>query len=333
MAKHKRPKVVVIGGGTGTFTTLTGLRPYQLDLTAVVTMADDGGSNKVLRDEFGLLPTSGIRQSIIALSPKDTTLRQLFNYRYYQGVGISGMTFGNLFMAALADIKGSQKAAIKETCRILGVEGHIYPVSYQPTSLIAQYQDGTEVLGEHAIDQAGPKVRKQRIANLRTIPTIKLAKEARNAILASDLLVLGPGDLYTNTVANLVVQGVPEAIKQSPAKLVFVMNLMSRPGETYRYKASDHLQDLGKYLTPSRLDYVLVNRQAQISAKLRARYQAENSSPVKDDLGSTWQKAQVIRAPMMSSTIHAPIKGDQLPRSFARHDPALLAKAIVALLD
>jgi len=158
-------KIVALGGGTGTFTLLTGLKVYEnLDISAVVTMADDGGSNKVLRDEFGLLPTSGIRQAIIALSRDTSLLRQLFEYRFYQGTGISGMTFGNLFMAAVSDILGSQKKSIQETCKLLGVQGHILPVSYDNTSLVATYEDGTEVLGEHYIDVSNPKVAKLRLS-------------------------------------------------------------------------------------------------------------------------------------------------------------------------
>ncbi|MCQ3945023.1 MAG: hypothetical protein DPW11_04600, partial [bacterium] len=145
-------RIVVIGGGTGTYTVLRGLKKYHdIDISAVVTMSDDGGSNKVLRDEFGLLPTSGVRQCMVALSENEGLLRKLFSYRYYQGVGISGMTFGNLFMAAVSDITGSQREAIKQTAQLLDVRGKILPVSYETVSLLATYADGTEVLGEHGI--------------------------------------------------------------------------------------------------------------------------------------------------------------------------------------
>ncbi len=329
--KHK---IVAIGGGTGTFTLLTGLKEYaDLDISAIVTMADDGGSNKILRDEFGLLPTSGIRQAMVALSQDTTLLRKLFEYRYYQGTGISGMTFGNLFMAAVADIVGSQKDAIKETCDLLGVRGHILPVSYERTSLLATYQDGTEVLGEHYIDMSNPKVAKQRIINLRTIPRIKLDDSASRAIKTADMIVLGPGDLYTNTIANLVVKGVAEAIESSMAKVVFVMNLMSRPGETYAYKASDFLADLSTYLKPDRLDYVLLNSETSPSPSVLKKYAQEWSSPVEDDLSSTWHKATVLRARMRASHQPTLIKGDTLIRSMVRHDPSMLAKQLVKLLS
>lgn len=324
--------IVAIGGGTGTFTLLSGLRDYpDLDITAVVTMADDGGSNKILRDEFGLLPTSGIRQSIIALAKDTTLLRQLFSYRYYQGTGISGMTFGNLFMAALSDILGSQKLAIRETCKLLGVRGAILPTSYEKTSLVATYADGTEVLGEHYIDISHPKVAKQKIVNLRTIPKITLDQDASAAISQADLIVLGPGDLYTNTIANLVVQGVSPAIENSYAKVIFVMNLMGRLGETYQYQASDFLADLSRYLNPDRLDYIIVNSDVTLAPTVLKKYQSEGANLVRDDLGTKWRRAKVVRAKLLSH--HRPLreKGDKLERSMARHDPTLLAKVIYAL--
>jgi len=330
---NKKHKIVVIGGGTGTFTLLTGLKNYpDLDISVIVTMADDGGSNKVLRDEFGLLPTSGIRQAIIALSKDTTLLRRLFEYRFYQGTGISGMTFGNLFLAAVSDILGSQKDAIAETCELLGVKGHILPVSYDNTSLVATYQDGTEVLGEHYIDISNPKVAKQRILNLRSIPKIKIDDDAKQAILKADLIVLGPGDLYTNTIANLIVSGVSSAIESSMAKVVFVMNLMSRAGETYDYKASDFLSDLSKYLNADRLDYVIQNIETSHSPVVLKKYAQEGSAPVEDDLKDIWNHAKVVRARMRAS--HKPnlVKGDTVSRSMVRHDPELLAKNIYKLL-
>lgn len=331
---QKNKKIVAIGGGTGTFTLLTGLKKYpELDISAIVTMADDGGSNRVLRDEFGLLPTSGIRQAMVALSHDVTLLRRLFEYRYYQGTGISGMTFGNLFIAAVSDILGSQKEAIEETAKLLGVQGHILPVSYDKTSLLATYADGTEVLGEHYIDVANPKVAKQKIVNLRTIPKIKIDDDAKKAIMQSDMIIIGPGDLYTNTVANLVVSGVKEAIESSMAKVVFVMNLMSRMGETYQYKASDFLHDLGLYINPDRVDFVILNSETSPSPAVLKKYEAEGQAIVEDDLGDKWHMAKVIRARMRASHKPQLVKGDTLTRSMVRHDSELLAKELVKLLN
>lgn len=325
-------KIVAIGGGTGTFTLLTGLKNYQgLDISAIVTMADDGGSNRVLRDEFGLLPTSGIRQAMVALSKDVSLLRQLFEYRYYQGTGISGMTFGNLFIAAVSDILGSQKDAIEETCKLLGVQGQILPVSYDKTSLVATYQDGTEVLGEHCIDVPSTKLSKQKIVNLRTIPKIKIDDDAKKAIAQADMIVIGPGDLYTNTVANLVVSGVKEAIESSMAKVVFVMNLMSRMGETYGYKSSDFLNDLSIYINPDRIDYIVINSETSPSPAVLKKYASEGQSLVEDDLSDKWHMAKVIRARLRASHRPQIVKGDTLTRSMVRHDPVLLAKLLMTL--
>lgn len=330
----KSKKIVVVGGGTGTFTLLTGLKNHPgLDISAIVTMADDGGSNRVLRDEFGLLPTSGIRQAMVALSQDVTLLRRLFEYRYYQGTGISGMTFGNLFIAAVSDILGSQKLAIEETCKLLGVQGKILPVSYDKTTLVATYEDGTEVIGEHYIDTPSSKLSKQKIINLRTIPKIKLDDNAKKALTTADMIVIGPGDLYTNTIANLVVSGVKEAIESSMAKVVFVMNLMSRPGETYNYKASDFLADLSKYLSPDRIDYIIINSETSPSPAVLKKYASEGQSPVEDDLGTKWHMANIVRARLRASHKPQLIKGDILTRSMVRHDSELLAKELLKLLN
>src|SRR3989344_2157203 len=163
---HNQVKVVVVGGGTGTFTILSGLKKYpQLDLSVIVSMMDDGGSNRVIRDEFGLLPTSDIRQCIVALSeekPGDL-LRKLFSYRYNAGTGISGMTFGNLFMAALTDIYGNQQIAIKKTCEFLDVKGKVIPVTFDKSHLVARYENGKQVMGEHDIDEPAEELAECKI--------------------------------------------------------------------------------------------------------------------------------------------------------------------------
>ncbi len=329
-----KKNVVVIGGGTGTFTVLKGLKSYDnLSISAIVTMADDGGSNKVLRDQFGLLPTSGVRQCIVALSSKESLLRELFSYRYHKGTGISGMTFGNLFMAALSDITASQRQSIKETCKLLQVKGSVLPASYDQTTLHATYQDGSELIGEHMIDDPGEKLGRLRITQLRTIPKVKLDKEAASAISQADLIVLGPGDLYTNSIANLVVKGMPEKIKKSSAKLVFVMNLMTKLGETYNYKASDYLEDLSKYLDRAVIDYIILNSDSKLASPTLKKYQKEEAKPVQDDLGKKWHQAKIIRTPLVSKNVVTKQKGDVITRSLVRHDSDLLAKSLVSLLQ
>lgn len=323
-------KIVVIGGGTGTYTVLRGLRANKdLEIAAIVTMADDGGSNKVLRDEFGLLPTSGVRQCMVALSQNEGLLRQLFSYRYYQGTGIAGMTFGNLFMAAVADILGDQRKAIKETARLLGVKGQILPVSYDKVSLLATYSDGSEILGEHLIDEQDSRKGNLRITKFRTIPKTKIDHEAKTAIEQADLIVLGPGDLYTNTIANLAVSGVKEAIMRSPGKLVFVMNLMTKRGESYNYSAKMYLEDLSKYLPVARIGKVVINTDQEIEGAVYAKYRDEGSVWVKDDLPKTVPK---VGAKLLSRARVEKEKGDKMVRSMVRHDPDRLGEVLVSLL-
>src|SRR5512135_3794510 len=183
-------KVVVIGGGTGTFTVLSGLKKYpKLDLSVIVTMMDSGGSNRIIRDEFGLLPTSDLRQCIVALSSEKPSeiVRELFTYRYNQGTGISGMTFGNLFLAALTDIYGSQEKAIEKTCEFLDVQGKIIPVTFDNTNLVARYDNGKQVLGEHFIDEPDSDLCLHRIVELSVFPPAKANEKAITEIDNADL--------------------------------------------------------------------------------------------------------------------------------------------------
>lgn len=218
--KKNQPSIVCLGGGTGTFVTLSGLKSYPYNLNAIVTMSDSGGSNKRIRDEFGLLPTSDIRQCLIALSAeKGQTglLRELFMYRFAKGNGISGMTFGNLFMAALADILGSQEEAIRQTGRVLRINGTVIPVSYTDTNLFAKYENGHVAEEEHLIDEPEHDG-KLHITELYLKPKAKANQHALSAIEEAKLIVLGPGDLYTSLLPNLLVDGISEAIKKSKAK-------------------------------------------------------------------------------------------------------------------
>ncbi|MGD8744650.1 MAG: YvcK family protein, partial [Candidatus Woesebacteria bacterium] len=250
-SKIKGKKVVAVGGGTGTFIVLSGLKKYPLELSVIVSMMDSGGSNRIIRDEFGLLPTSDIRQCMVALASKESheLLRKLFTYRYNQGTGISGMTFGNLFMAALTDLYGSQEEAIRRTCEILDVEGEIIPVTYNDSHLVARYSNGKEVLGEHLIDEPiEGDLGEHRIVDLELMPKADANKTAIKAISEADLIILGPGDLYTSIICNLVVDGISGAIKRSSAKKAFVLNLMTKYGETHKFTAQEFVNEIEEYL-------------------------------------------------------------------------------------
>jgi len=328
-------KVVVIGGGTGTFVVLSGLKKWVKDLVAVVSMADSGGSNKKIRDEFGLLPTSDIRQCFVALasgsSETEKIMRQLFTYRFTKGNGLTGMTFGNLFMAALADILGSQFEAIEKTGKVLRINGKVIPVSMENVELCARYENNSVIKGEHVIDE--PPIEhdcNQRITNLWVKPRAKASKEALEEIKSADLIILGPGDLYTSTLANLVVDGVGEAICQSRGKLLFILNLMTKSGQTTGFAALDHIDQIKKY-TARLPDYVFLNNKL-IPDKICEKYWLEEKSvPVKDDLPQK-TSYKVFRSDFLSDLIYQKPSADALKRSLVRHDSDKIAKEVVYLI-
>lgn len=329
----KKAKVVVIGGGTGSFTVLSGLRKYPFELTALISMADTGGSNRILRDEFGILPTSDIRQALVALADgggEREIFRRLFAYRFHQGTGIAGMTFGNLFMAALTDILGSQLKAIEETAKILRVKGKILPISLDDIQLLARYENGHQVVGEHYIDEPRHNGR-LKIVEMVTVPQAVAHKGAIQAIMGADLVILGPGDLYTSLICNLVVKGIPQALKKTRARVVYVMNLMTRYGQTFGFTAKNHLEEIEKYLGKKVLDVILVNNNLTIPREVLRRYVEENSIPVVDDLGEN-AGCRVVRTDLLSSIIFEKPKGDKLQRSIIRHDSQKLAKALAELI-
>ena len=332
VAAQKLTRVVCIGGGTGTFVVLSGLKTYPYHLSAVVTMSDSGGSNKRIRDEFGLLPTSDIRQCLIALSAekgRTGLLRQLFMYRFEKGNGISGMTFGNLFMAALSDILGSQEEAIKQTGKVLRIAGSVIPVSFSKTNLFATYEDGHTVNEEHLIDEPEHDGKLQ-ITNVILKPRPKANPAALQAIESADVIVIGPGDLYTSLLPNLLVPGIADAIKKSHAKKFFVLNLMTKYGQTYNMTAQDHVKVLEKYIGKT-LNYVVVNS-SEYPQPVLQKYKKMKEFPVVDDLLEN-SYYTIIRKSVIADQVVQKSKTDKLVRSLIRHDDVKLAKAITSTLE
>lgn len=328
----KQKRIVCIGGGTGTFVALRGLKLRPHNLSAIVSMSDSGGSNKRIRDEFGLLPTSDIRQCFVALSDENGgagLLRQLFMYRFEKGQGIAGMTFGNLFMAALADIVGSQQEAIRQTGRVLRIKGFVIPVTLTDTNLYAVYEDGRVLTEEHLIDEP-PHDGKLRIVDIKLKPKATANPEALEAIKKASLVVLGPGDLYTSLIPNLLVSGMAEAITGTQTKVVYVLNLMTKFGQTYNFSALDHLRVLEHYLGRA-IDYVLVNN-AKLPQRALALYAKCHEQPVVDDLPRD-NYFRVIRAKLASRALYKKSASDLLVRSLIRHDSEKLAQALISILE
>lgn len=328
----KNPKIVCIGGGTGTYTVLTGLKKYTDKLCAIVSMADTGGSARKERDEFGLLPSSDIRKSLVALaessSEKENLLRELFQFRFDQGVGLEGMTFGNLFLVALTKLLGSQTEAIKRTGQILRIKGQVIPVSLDKVDLLATYENGLQVVGEHYIDEPKHDM-SLKIKKLTTIPQAKAYTEALEAIKEADLIILGPGGFYTTLIANLVVRGIPEALRKSRAKKIFVLNLMTEPGQTTGFTAFDCIRELEKYLSGRCLDYVLVNT-ALVPESILAKYKKTGAYPIIDDLKDK-NYFKVVRGDFLFLGEIKRTSGDTLRRSLIRHNADKLAKVILKL--
>ncbi|MBU1326995.1 YvcK family protein [Patescibacteria group bacterium] len=323
-------RIVCIGGGTGTFVTLRGLKKYPCQLSAIVTMSDSGGSNKRIRDEFGLLPTSDIRQCFIALSDENGgvgILRRLFMYRFEKGTGISGMTFGNLFMAALSDIAGSQKEAIQQTGKVLRIHGKVIPVSFTNTNLAATYDDGHVVGEEHLIDEP-PHDGRMHITDIYLKPKAEANPDALAAIEKAVLIVLGPGDLYTSVIPNFLVSGIPGALRRSKAVVVYVLNLMTKYGQTYGFTAQDHIRVLTKYINRYP-DVVLINN-APLPHHALTLYAKNHEYPVVDDI-PTHATYNVIRANLVSQHVYSKASSDALVRSLIRHDSEKIAKTLISI--
>jgi uncharacterized cofD-like protein len=314
-----RLRIAVIGGGTGSHTVLSGLKSHRVQLTAIVSMADDGGSSGRLRDELGQLPPGDVRRCLIALSPYSTTaLRRLFEYRFDRGQGLDGHNFGNLFLAALTEITGRTDEAIAEAGRLLQIKGAVQPVTLSDSRLVAELDDGSIILGETNIDLRGHGSG-ARISRVFLAPPAAANPAALAALHQADAIVIGPGDLYTSVLPNLLVSGIASAVRQSQAVRIYVCNVMTKQGETDGFLASDFVREILRYAGGSQaLDHVIVNDPADLDASLLDRYAAEHSFPVIPDL------AECRR---LGPTPH--LRGVSSSLTLVRHDPERLADEIL----
>ena len=315
-------KIVVIGGGTGTYTVLMGLKQHTSNVTAVVTMADDGGSSGLLRDEFGHLPSGDVRRCLVALSADrqvNRTLRALFEYRFDKGNGLNGHSFGNLFLTVLTELTGSVELAILEASKLLNVRGTVLPVTTDNVRLCATLEDGTLIKGERNIDVRTVKP-DLGIRQVFLSPAATVYPPAKDAIRNADILVIGPGDLYSSVIPNLLVQGVPEAIRACRGLCVYVCNLMTKHGETDGFPASRFVSEIHRYLGSSdAVDCMVVNTGKVIRTQL-SNYADEQARPVTLDLDRCLSLVpQVHRADLLA-------EGELL-----RHDSARLAKLLLRL--
>ena len=322
----QKKRIVVLGGGTGTFTALSGLKYHPVDLSAVVSIADNGGSTGVLRDELGVLPPGDIRQCLVALASGDDILRRLFTYRFHEG-SLSGHTFGNLFLSALEKVTGDPLSAVREAHRILQVRGQVIPASATASTLYAELEDGTVVAGEHAIDE--PTGGRAKIRRCFLSPNVAANQEALTAIAQADAIVLGPGDLYTSLIPVLQVDDIAQAVASSKARRIFIVPLATKRGQTDGYTASRFVRTLERELGGARIDRAIVNS-ATPSAQIAERYAQAGEPLVMNDLRDNDEL--VLLAPLLADEITETNQGDTLKRSLLRHDPDRLAAAILTAL-
>jgi len=311
-------KITVIGGGTGTFVVLSGLKKYPLDLSVVVTMMDSGGSTGRLRDQLGILPPGDLRQCLVALSDAPLLWRKLFLYRFEKG-DLEGHNFGNIFLAALEKVSDSYDEAIETVSYVLKIKGKVIPVTFNKLQLVAKYLNGKKITGESLIDEN--HLEKSRIDTAYLEPQGNANPKAIKSIEESDYIVIGPGDLYTSIIPVLLVNGVKESIKKSKAKIIFIMNMMTKSGQTTNYKASDHVKDLVKYLGIEP-HYVLVNNGA-ISPEVLSSYERYNEVKVVNDLNKNGYT--IIEKDLVDVKKVEKNSSDILYRSILRHDSEKVA--------
>lgn len=307
-------RVVALGGGTGLPVVLRALKGRVGAITAIVTVTDDGGSSGRLRGEMGILPPGDIRNCLVALAETEPLMERLFQYRFNRG-SLRGHAFGNLFIGALSDLLGDFEAAVEAASRVLRVHGRVLPSTLENVQLRALLADGREIRGETAIGRAGVPIRRIDLdpRGCRPVPA------ALEALAAADLVVLGPGSLYTSVLPNLLVEGIAAAIRAAPAVKVYIANIMTQPGETRGYTASDHLRAIHDHAGAGLVDRVLVNSGA-IGAGRLGRYRAGGAEPVAADVAAL--EALGVR-------VHA---RDLVSRDpLVRHDPAALAEALLEI--
>ena len=320
--------IVVIGGGTGTFVVLSGLKKYTQNLTAIVNMTDSGSSTGILRDELGVLPPGDIRQCLVALSNSDYLLRQLFNYRFTEG-RLAGHNFGNLFLAALEKVTGSFEEAVKEASNILSIYGKVIPVTTQNTHFCVKLADGQIIKGEQNVGQLD--FIKQPIKQFFLEPRAVANPEAIKAIRRADIIVIGPGDFYASLIPIFLTKGIPEAITTAKAKKIYNCNLMTKSGQTDDYQVHDFVEIIEKYLGGPVLDFVIFNNKKPLP-ELIARYAVQGEKFVQytpEELRGRHYIA--IPADLVGKKVWQKPAGDNLKkRTFIRHDQDKLAKLVLA---
>jgi len=315
---NRGPKVAVVGGGTGLSVLLTGLKQFTSNISAIVTVADDGGSSGRIREEFDMLPPGDIRNCLVALADAPALMRDLFQFRFDTNSQLSGHSFGNLFITVMTQLTGDFEKAVKETSKVLNLRGQVIPSTLDKVVLVAKHKDGSTTIGENKIPKTHRSIEKVYLDPDKPQAT----PDAVKAIKEAQVIVLGPGSLYTSIIPNLLIKEISEAIASSDAVKVYVCNAMTQPGETDNYSAADHIKALLAHSHPKIIDYCVVNT-AEIPQSILQRYIKQGSHLVVNDRKKIEEMGYRV------------IEDDSgiIEDTLIRHDPAKLAKIIFGLIE
>jgi uncharacterized cofD-like protein len=321
-----KKKTVVMGGGTGTFPVVSGLKGEHLEIASVIAVSDSGGSTGRIRDEFGFQPVGDLRQALAALAEDKDWIRKILLYRFNKGNGLEGHNLGNLILTALQDMSGDTTQALEIATRVFRLDGKVIPATPDNVNLEIEFEDGEVVVGEHLLDEETTSPRK--IKTVRLVPHAIANPVATQVLEQADMIVVGPGDYYASIMATLKPEGMASVISQSSAKLVYIVNLMTRITQTHGMTAKDHLIGIEKEIGRS-ADYVLLNS-AGIPDSVLHSYAESNEFPVVDDLGDD---PRVVRADVISESLFEKAKYDAAHRSLLRHDSHKLGKILKEILE
>jgi uncharacterized cofD-like protein len=321
---QRKVRVACIGGGTGLFTLLLGLKtvPEAL-LTSIVSMSDDGGSSGKISQTFGILPPGDIRRSLVALSNAPELMNQIMQHRFEKQGEFQGHSFGNIFLTVLAEVKGSMSEAVRALSDILNIQGIVLPAAKTPTSLVARFEGGIVVKGESRIDLGTGRAPELQIESLWHEPAPECDADAYSSILSADVVTIGPGDLFTSVLTNLAIKNLGEAVVNTKAKKIYICNLMTKPGETYGFRAPDHAREIVRYLGKDCLDAVLLSN-TTVSAESSEEYARKGQTLVAAGEAEEWKK--ITKAEIIASDI-----GNET--ELVRHDSQKLKNAIWKIIE
>lgn len=320
-------KVTVLGGGTGTYVVLSGLKKHKLDLAAIVSMMDSGGSTGRLRDQLEVLPPGDLRQCLVALSEAPELWRKLFLYRFEKG-DLKGHNFGNIFLSALEKVSDDYATVIDTANYVLQTKGQVIPVTIEKTHLSVEYESGVKLKGEGIIDEDNPE--RSRIVKAYLDPEVQPNKDAIERIADSDYIIIGPGDLYTSIVPVLLVEKMRNAIEKSNAKIIYILNLMTKAGQTTNYTGKDFLKDITAYL--GREPEYIIGHQGSIPKVILDWYASHTEHPVQIDINKDNFKGTIIKDDVISRNYNKASTADELTRSILRHDSDKLTEILMKII-